>query len=72
MQHDEEDYNDENEGKAIYFEEEIGNVHTSTEFQRCNFVGKVYALRTKKRLLASNLLADMTEKKFELVYWESM
>ena len=29
MQHDEEDYNDENEGKAIHFEEEIENVHTS-------------------------------------------
>ena len=47
-------------------------MYTPAEFQRWNFVGKVYALRTKKRLLASELLADMTEKKFELIYWESM
>ena len=37
-----------------------------------NFVGKCYAFQTKRRLLVKCLLTYMTQKKFELIYWNSM
>ena len=37
-----------------------------------NFVRKCYAFQTKRRLLVKCLLTYMTQKKFELIYWNSM